>query len=173
MNHETARWPSQPGERLLERDDIDRLTGLVERFGAAPLGTLPRVLIAVDGTEVTEHLVAEALRWGQQYQWRAEVHLLFVHDYLAKEAAERLLPEVGMAETAGARAQLAAAGVPCTLHILMGNPAPRILERAAELDAALILMGTRGHGALGSALLGSVAHKVVQGADRPVTLVRA
>jgi nucleotide-binding universal stress UspA family protein len=173
MNPETSRWPSQAGVRIEERDDIGRLVGLVERHGAPPLGTLPRVLIAIDGTEITEHLVAEAMRWGRQYEWRAEVHLLYVHDYLAKEAAERLLPETGLADTAGARAQLEAAGVPYTLHILMGNPAPRILQRAAELDAALILMGTRGHSALGSVLLGSVAYKVLQGADRPVTLVRA
>lgn len=55
----------------------------------------------------------------------------------------------------------------------MGNPAPAILERADELDATLILMGTRGHGPIGSVLLGSVAYKVVHGASRPVTLVRA
>jgi nucleotide-binding universal stress UspA family protein len=55
----------------------------------------------------------------------------------------------------------------------MGDPATRILERAAAIGATMILMGTRGQGRIAIALLGSVAHKVVYDSSIPVTLVRA
>jgi nucleotide-binding universal stress UspA family protein len=50
----------------------------------------------------------------------------------------------------------------------MGNT---ILVTAEELDADLIVMGTRGRSGLKSFLLGSVSHDVIQHADRPVLVV--
>lgn len=164
--------PTLDRERLEERDDIGRLTGVLYRFGVAAEEQAPRILVAIDGTAIGAALVQTLIDWRAQ-GWRFETHLLLVHDYLGKEAAERLLDEVGLADSEPVRAALGTAQMPHVLHVLMGNPAPRIQERADELGASMILMGTRGHGVLGSALLGSVAHKVVHTATRPVTLVRA
>lgn len=52
-----------------------------------------------------------------------------------------------------------------------GDIANTILAVAAEIDAATIVLGTRGRGGMSSFLLGSVSHQVVQHADRPVTVV--
>ncbi len=46
-----------------------------------------------------------------------------------------------------------------------------ILALAAQLDADVIVMGTRGRGSVRSFLLGSVSHSVVQQADRAVLVV--
>jgi len=54
---------------------------------------------------------------------------------------------------------------------LHGNVADTILDAAAETDADLIVMGTRGRSAVKSFLLGSVSHAVVQHADRAVLVV--
>lgn len=160
----------QDRERLEERDDIGRLTGLQFHHGAsAPAGNA-RILVAIDGTAISLRLMQELVAWRAR-GWQFDVHLLLVHDFLGKEAAERLLDEVGLADSESSRALLRASGISHTLHVLMGAPATRILERAEALNAALILMGTRGHGPLGSALLGSVAYKVVHASPRPVTLV--
>jgi nucleotide-binding universal stress UspA family protein len=52
-----------------------------------------------------------------------------------------------------------------------GDVANTILVVAAEVDADVIVMGTRGLGAVKSFLLGSVSHAVIQRADRAVLIV--
>ncbi|HEX6323176.1 MAG TPA: universal stress protein [Vicinamibacterales bacterium] len=57
------------------------------------------------------------------------------------------------------------------LTVAMGDPAEEIGAAAASLRADLIVLGTHGHGFVGRLLMGSVAGKVVQHADRPVLIV--
>lgn len=54
----------------------------------------------------------------------------------------------------------------------VGHADEVILKTAKKSKAHMIVMGTHGHGMLGRALLGSVAQKVVTGADVPVMLVK-
>lgn len=55
---------------------------------------------------------------------------------------------------------------------LMGPPAKRIVERAKEDGADLIVMGTHGRSGLGHLLIGSVAERVVRTAACPVLTTR-
>lgn len=52
-----------------------------------------------------------------------------------------------------------------------GVPFEVIIERAKAVGADLIVLGSRGHTALGEMLLGSVAHKVTMKSPVPVLLV--
>jgi len=67
---------------------------------------------------------------------------------------------------------LAGAGVPYSAEILTGPVGPTIAQRAEALGCDGIVMGTRGLGAVGNLVLGSVATKVVHAARVPVTLVK-
>jgi nucleotide-binding universal stress UspA family protein len=58
-----------------------------------------------------------------------------------------------------------------TLVLVEGAPADSLLRVGAE--AGLLVVGTRGHGALAALLLGSVSRAVVHRATRPVAVVRA
>jgi nucleotide-binding universal stress UspA family protein len=53
-----------------------------------------------------------------------------------------------------------------------GNVANNILEAAKECKADLIVVGSRGMGALGEMFLGSVSHKVNQLSDISVVTVK-
>jgi nucleotide-binding universal stress UspA family protein len=57
-------------------------------------------------------------------------------------------------------------------HLCEGRADEEIVELAEEIEAGLIVMGSRGHGKLRRALLGSVSGAVVQHAHCPVTIVR-
>jgi nucleotide-binding universal stress UspA family protein len=53
----------------------------------------------------------------------------------------------------------------------LGDPPERILAVAEELDAELIVVGTRRRGSLATMVLGSVSHAIVSRAACPVVLV--
>jgi nucleotide-binding universal stress UspA family protein len=56
--------------------------------------------------------------------------------------------------------------------VLTGNPVPAILDYAHDNGCDLIVMGSRGLGAIQEWMLGSVSHHVVQKAQVPVLVVK-
>jgi nucleotide-binding universal stress UspA family protein len=69
-------------------------------------------------------------------------------------------------------AAIGAARVRHRTHAVIGDAAPAIVDAARRLKCDSIVMGTRGRGALGILMLGSVATKVVHLSHVPVTLVK-
>lgn len=73
------------------------------------------------------------------------------------------------------RNEVAEAGVrgpDVTITVESGEPAAVIAEEADRRAAGMIVMGSRGAGAAGRALLGSVAGDVIRSTGRPVLVVR-
>jgi len=99
------------------------------------------------------------------------LHLIQVQPWLSKEAAEAELAQRALDATARARGLLDAQGLPWRLHVAMGDPAERILERAVHLRAIGIIIGSRGLNVVESMLLGSVAYKVMHTSPVPVMVV--
>jgi nucleotide-binding universal stress UspA family protein len=62
--------------------------------------------------------------------------------------------------------------VPVSSVVRIGSPAAEIVRRAVEGGHDLIVMGSRGHGLLGSLLLGSVSRAVVARSPVPVLVSR-
>jgi len=56
-------------------------------------------------------------------------------------------------------------------HIESGRPNEVILAVAKEINADLIVMGTRTHSSIGKILMGSTAQKVLQSSEIPVLVV--
>jgi nucleotide-binding universal stress UspA family protein len=67
---------------------------------------------------------------------------------------------------------LTAGGTIAQAHLMMGEAAREIVHLAEALGVGLIVMGSRGHGGISRALMGSVSESVVRHAHCPVTIVR-
>ena len=80
---------------------------------------------------------------------------------LQKEAAERLLDEV--ADEAGL--------VDTERRVAVGSPAEGLADLADEVNAEMIVVGSRGRGAFKAAFLGSVSSSLVGVARCPVLIV--
>jgi nucleotide-binding universal stress UspA family protein len=63
-------------------------------------------------------------------------------------------------------------GLEVHTRLLRGDPADEIVAYADVVDADLIVVGSRGHGTIASALLGSVSRAILREARRPVLVVR-
>jgi nucleotide-binding universal stress UspA family protein len=62
-------------------------------------------------------------------------------------------------------------GLDASYRVELGSPVEKLLEIAGEEDAELIVVGSRGRGALRSAVLGSVSRSLAQQAPSPVVVV--
>jgi len=78
-----------------------------------------------------------------------------------------------------ARELLAAAAESClpaetprALHVLSGDPYPKLMALAEQIAADLIVLATHGTGSLAHRLLGGIAENVSRHAHCPVLLVR-
>jgi nucleotide-binding universal stress UspA family protein len=58
-------------------------------------------------------------------------------------------------------------------HLMLGRRDAAIVRLAEELEAGLIVVGSRGLGGMRKALIGSVSDSVVRHASRPVMVIRA
>jgi nucleotide-binding universal stress UspA family protein len=90
---------------------------------------------------------------------------------VAAQSIEEALLEGGVRIAGKAAEHLRAAGLAAEAAVRLGPPASEIGEEAKARGAALVVMGTRGHGALRGFALGSVALRVAHGAPVPVCLV--
>lgn len=68
-------------------------------------------------------------------------------------------------------APLRAAGVAFRGRMIVGDPVRVLLGVAAEEDARMIVVGSRGHREFAAVPLGSTSFQLVMGADRPVLVV--
>ena len=141
-----------------------------------------KILLATDGSEHGRRTVEKVIKLSASMSAPVEVHVLNVQEspvvygaaeiYLPYEKAEALVKEAGQKIADDAAEALRSAGLSPRPEVAVGEIAPTIVRRAAQLGCDLIVMGTRGRGAVRNLVLGSTATKVLHLTDIPVLLVR-
>jgi nucleotide-binding universal stress UspA family protein len=136
---------------------------------------LETILLAVDGSPHAERaaeLVHELARNGGEV---VVVHVIEVMPMRGDVTMELDQERNGVEAASRYGKQLELAGVPTKVELirtLSGHVARLIVAAAQDHQADMIVLGSRGRSDLTALLLGSVAHKVIHLADRPVLVVR-
>lgn len=139
----------------------------------------PKVVVGIDGSASAEDAVGFAFDMASRHGWT----LLALHawdvpsyDLLVVPNAPIPVPltdvaddEVRLASEVLAGFQADYPDVPVEQRLVRSSAASAILEAAGE--AAMIVVGTRGHGQVMGALLGSVSNAVLHKAKIPVAVV--
>ncbi len=142
---------------------------------------MKRILVATDGSPSS----AEAVAFGSGLAVEQEAELIFVHVAPAFDG----VPVTGFGGMGGAlphepsgydhalledaAAVAAEHDVVSRIALLRGDTVDEIVAYADSHDVDLIVVGSRGHGGIASALLGSVSRGVLGESKRPVLIVRA
>ncbi|MGB0131331.1 universal stress protein [Chlorobium sp.] len=86
---------------------------------------------------------------------------------------EEDLEKAAEADLDALKNELLREGLKVESSVEIGNPSDVILEKAAELDVNLVIMGSHGKKGLSRLIMGSVAETVVRKADCPVLIVKS
>jgi len=136
-----------------------------------------RILVAVDHSEMSDRAVLAArnlavLSKGEVWvlhlrerEMGAKTGMLAV-DETTEDANAKVATSVEVLTQAGVKAHGE------VRNTIFGYAAREIVNDAIEVDADIIVMGSRGRGDIAGLLLGSTAHKVIHLSDRPVLVVR-
>ncbi len=141
-----------------------------------------KILVALDGSEQSQRALQEVLDLFET--GALHVHLLnvcepiHVNEVLFKDTLTEMRALEDEHTAAGrkivetASAKLNEAGVSNDTHVEIGHADQAIVGFAEKYHAEMIVMGTRGMGAIRSLAVGSIANKVVHLAQVPVLLVK-
>ena len=139
---------------------------------------MQRILVAIDGSECAQRAAAMAADLGARLSATVTLAYAVPPPSALGEPAIVDLKTIDQAQVDQAQALLdktaaavARPGLPIATRILHG-PAPEALNEAAdEMQADLIVVGSRGRNALTRAILGSISHALIQTSKKPVLVV--
>jgi nucleotide-binding universal stress UspA family protein len=127
-------------------------------------GQIGTVLVPLDGSGLAEAALPLARLIATRLG--TPIHLLLVleHERLeeARQRAEQYLHDAARH-----------AGIDGLIRVRTGQPAEEILDEIERLPAPLVVMTTHGRSGLARWAFGSVADRVVRGAESPVLLLRS
>ncbi len=140
-----------------------------------------KILVPIDGSQNALRALRHVVANRDRYRGPLELQLINVQlpvasggvkMFISREQLTDFYQDEGEAALADAREMARDAGIPVHAGVGVGDPAETIAQLARDAGCDMIVMGTRGTGAVGSLILGSVATKLVRLTDLPVLLVK-
>ncbi len=129
---------------------------------------ISKILVPVDGSENAEKTLQIAVLLAKKTD--AKMTLLYVQESGLFKLRPKVTKEIGARILANATDQVE--GIELEKKLESGDPAKIIIQTADKDDYDIIVMGSRGLGAIGRFLLGSVSDHVIHYANRSVLIVR-
>lgn len=177
-------WLGSVADELIRHSHVPILLLRPHEEPAAPPPTITKIVIPLDGSALAEQILVPAQQLGHLFN--VEYTLIQVVDamvlnssplmvrspayeydvlHVRKQAAEHYLDTVA--------ARLRAEGQRVTTRVLVDSqPAAAILHEAGDQPQTLVALATHGRSGVTRMLVGSVADKVLRGANTPVLLYR-
>lgn len=136
-----------------------------------------RIVVALDGSPESEHAVPVAEELAKALG--AAVTVVHVREMMLAPVVGGVTRRIDETQVEGGiKAHVASmidSGIDAELRIVAstyaGGPAHEIAEVAKDVDAGLIVAGTRGYGVVTGLLVGSVAHRLPYVSPCPVLVV--
>jgi len=139
---------------------------------------MKRILVGIDGSEIS----GRATRMAEEIAVRFGARLTLAHVVppllLPPDAYGLTLEEIDRQHAAhagkllaDARAALGEPGVEVDTMVLSGQPAEQLATAAAAPDVGLVVVGSRGRGAVRRLMVGSVSDRLVHISTKPVLVV--
>lgn len=133
-----------------------------------------KIVLCLDGSEGSERAVPVAVELAKREG--AEVVIAHVEEKLAAKGGPDVQADEDEIQASVRRRakELSDVGVRASVKVatvMPGGPAHAISRIADEVDADLIVLGTRGHSAVAGLLLGGVTQRLLHIANRPVLAV--
>ena len=131
-----------------------------------------RVLVPVDGSAQSEHPLALAVAIARASE--ARLHLAWARTPETKDRLARGGSSVRMGHLEALTEEVSdRLGEPACRAVLAGRPAEAIVRHIIESDVDLVVMASRGHGALWRLGIGSTTDALIRMSPVPVIVVRA
>lgn len=132
------------------------------------------ILVAWDGSEHAKRALAEAVDLARTQGGRLTLQTVAA----PLRVWPGYVPPISEADLISSAEKILAVGealvpdgVPVSGRTVVGDPGLELVKRAAAADHDLIVMGSRGRGAVRSAFLGSVSHFVLNHTTVPVLII--
>ena len=135
-----------------------------------------KILLATDGSQESELAGRTAADLAKSHD--SQLHVIYVEpalpmiDQFAAPGPERTMPDSQQLLDEQVKHIEEAGGTVTEAHLRLGRPDEQIVRVGEEVGAGLIVTGSRGHGGLRRALMGSVSDSVVRHAHCPVLVIR-
>lgn len=138
------------------------------------------IMVATDFSSGSDGALAQAVVLAERLG--ARLDLVHIHDVQVAALPELMLAVPGddvdtlrrlRDQLRAVRDRAVGGRVPCQIHLRIGDPVGGILDAAAEISPAMIIVGSHGRGALMRALMGSVSERLCRRSPVPVLVVPA
>jgi len=134
-----------------------------------------KILVAIDGSEASMHAAKTAVALAKGLNAQLTLAHVVPPTFVPPEVPFGVQPWTEEAVKAGEKLLEAAAqetGMPCQRLNLTGSPAEKLADAAESGDFDLVVIGSKGRGAVSRMLIGSVTDRLVHISKRPVLVVR-